>query len=74
MENCLKFSQWCIQGLSKLDIPLISMLKTTGLSKVLALKVFKTDGDEIVRVGDRADKTFKNLSKSKKSKNEKFKV
>ena len=39
----------------------------------MALKIFKTDDNEVVGVSSRIDKMFKNLSRSKKSKNKKFK-
>lgn len=39
----------------------------------MALTKLKTDINKIVRVGDRVDKIFKNLSKSKKLKNKKSK-
>ena len=51
------------------------MLKTTESSEDLALNVFRANSNEVV--GDigssKADKTFKNLSKSKKLKNDKSK-
>ena len=52
------------------------MLKTTGLFKVLIQKVFRADDNKVVGdVGSgKADETFKNLSKYKKSKNKKSKV
>ena len=50
------------------------MLKTTRSLEVLVPKSLRIDDNEVVKVGDRADKTIKNLSKSKKSKNEKSKV
>lgn len=49
------------------------MLKITRSSKVLIPKTFRIDNDKIVRVSNRGDKTFKNLSKSKKLKNKRFK-
>ena len=62
-----------ICGFSRIAAPLTSMLKTTGSSEVLAPKVFRADDDEVVGGvgGRRVDETVKNLSKSKKSKNEK---
>ena len=51
--------------------PLTSMLKRTGLSN-LAPKAFRADDDEVVGIGSRADETFKNSSKSKQAKNDKF--
>ena len=53
-------------------VPLTSMLKTTGSSEVSAPRTLGADGDEVVggAGGGRADETFKNSSKSKKSKNE----
>lgn len=52
------------------------MLKTAGSSEILASKAFKANSGKIVRVSSnaRADKVLKNLSKSKKSKNTKFKI
>lgn len=58
-------------ALYKIAILFMSMLKTTWLFK-LALKKFGTK-NEVVRVGGRADKTFKNSPKFKKSPNDKFK-
>ena len=50
------------------------MLKITKLSDDLALKMFKADGNEVVKGGGgKPDKTGKNLSKFKKLKNKKFK-
>lgn len=39
----------------------------------LALKALEIDGNKVIRDVDKTDKTFKNLSKSKKLKNEKCK-
>ena len=64
------FYQCFIQGFSRIAAPLTFILKTTGSSNS-ALKAFKADDDEVVGVGGRADETFKNLSKSKKAKNDK---
>ena len=51
------------------------MLKTTRSSEKLVLKAFRADNDEVVRGGGgKADKTMRNSSKSKKSKNEKSEV
>lgn len=51
------------------------MLKTTGLSKVLAPKAFRADNNKVVRSGSgRADETIVDLSKSKKLKITKFKI
>ena len=38
----------------------------------MALKIFKADDNKIVGVGSKVNKTFKNLSRSKKLKNKKF--
>ena len=50
------------------------MLKTTRLLKVSASKLFQAGDNKVVEVDGRADKMFRNLSKSKKSKNEKSEV
>ena len=64
-----------IQGLSRITAPLTSMLKTTGLSNDLAPKMFKADGDEVVGGGGgKVNETVKNLSKPKKSENEKSEI
>lgn len=44
----LKSSQYFIQNLSKLVTSLISILKTTGLSKISTLKAFKADNNKVV--------------------------
>ena len=49
------------------------MLKITA-STNLVLKTLRVDDDEVVEISGRANKTFRNLSKSKKSKNKKSKV
>ena len=49
------------------------MLKTTGLSDSTP-KAFRADSNEVVGVGGRTSETVKDLSKSKKSKNEKSKI
>ena len=60
------FYWWFIWGFSKIAVPLISMLKTTGLSD----SPQKDDDDEVV--GGGGDKNLsKSKSKSKKSKNAK---
>ena len=65
---------WCfIQSFSRIVVLLISFLKMTGLLD-LALKAFKADGNEVVKVGGKANKIIKDLSKSKKSKNKKSKI
>ena len=46
------------------------MLKITKLSN-LALKTFKANNNEVVKISGKAYKIFKNLSKSKKLKNKK---
>ena len=46
------------------------MFKIIG-SLDFASKAFRTDDNEVIGVGSRADETFKNLSKSKKAKNDK---
>lgn len=71
IKNCLKSSQYCIQSLSKLDIPLTTILKTNRSSKALVLKTFKADDNKVANVGNRVDKIFRNLLNSKKSKNNK---
>ena len=68
------FYQRFIQDFSRIAASLTSMLKTTRLSEVLALKFFRASDNEVVEVGGRADGTFRNLSKSKKLKNEKSEV
>ena len=69
------FYQRFIQGFSKIAAPLTLMLKTIRSSKGLASKAFRADANEIVEGGGgRVNKTVKNLSKSKKSKNEKSKI
>lgn len=55
-----------------MTVSLILILKNTGLSRLLALKVFGADKNKDIR-GDKADKTVVNLLKSKKSKNIKSK-
>ena len=67
------FYQRFIHGFKRIAAPLTSMLKTTGSSEVSAPKMFRADDDEVVGGvgGRRADETVKNLSKSKKLKNEK---
>ena len=50
------------------------MLKTTRSSEILAPKSFRAGDNKVVKVDGKADETFKNLSKSKKSKNEKSEV
>ena len=40
----------------------------------LALKMLEVDNNEVVKIGGRADEMFRNLFKSKKSKNKKSKV
>ena len=63
------FSWRFIQGLSKIDASLTSILKTTRSSEKLAPKVFKAGNDMVIRDGDgRADETVVNSSKNEKSK------
>ena len=51
------------------------MLKTTGSFDDLASKIFRADGNKVVKDGgSRVNKTVKNLSKSKKSKNKKSEI
>lgn len=50
------------------------MLKMVELLEALALKTFKANDNEVVKIDSRADKIFKNFSKFKKLKNRKFKV
>ena len=56
---------WCfIWGFSRIAAILISMLKTTGSSKKLALKTFKTNDNKVVGSnGSRANKTVRNSFK-----------
>lgn len=50
-----------MQNFNKIVVPLILMLKITGLFKVLVLKVFRADINKIVRVkSGKANKMFKN--------------
>ena len=62
------FYQRYIQGFSRIATLLTLLLKATGSSD-LALKVFRADNNEVVRVGGRANRTVVNLSKNKKSRN-----
>ena len=64
------FYQRFIQSFSRIVASLISILKITGSSDS-ALKLFRAYDDKVVRVDGRANETFKNLSKSKKTKNDK---
>ena len=74
------FHQRFIQGFNRIAAPLTSMLKTTGSSRLLAPKAFRTENNEVVRGGSRADETVvdpfnlvKKLSKVEKpQKPEKF--
>ena len=66
------FYQFFIQGFSKKTALLISILKTTGLSKQSDLRVFKAGNNEVVGNGDRANKTVVDLSKSKNKKSRKL--
>lgn len=54
----LKSSQYFIQNLSKLATSLISILKTTGLSKIPILKAFKANDNKVVssKANERAKK------------------
>ena len=45
------------------------MLKTTRSSQKSASRAFRADDNEVVEVGDRANKTVVNLSKNEKSRN-----
>ena len=60
------------QSFSRIAALLIFILKTIKLLD-LALKVFEINDNKTVGVGSRAHEIFKNLSKSKKLKNEKSK-
>lgn len=46
IKNCLKSSQRCTQGPSKLEILLTSILNTTRLFKALAPKILGADNNE----------------------------
>lgn len=59
-----------MQGFSKITASLISILKII-VSADLASKTLRVDDNEFIEIGDKADKTFENLSKSRKSKNNK---
>ena len=62
-----------IQGFSKIATLLISIFKITRSSHDLASKVFRANSNKVIRGdGGRANKTGKNSSKFKKSKNKKF--
>lgn len=51
------------------------MLKITKLFEKLATKMFRTGNDNIVRSGgNKIDKIIRNMSKSKKLKNNKSKI
>ena len=62
------FYQCFIQGFCRIAVLLISQLKATGLS-YLVPKAFKADNNEVVRIGDRANRTVVNSSKNEKSRN-----
>ena len=69
------FYQRFILGFNWIAAPLTSMLKTIGSSDDLALKAFKVDNDMVVGGGGgRVNRTIKNSSKSKKSKNNKSEI
>ena len=55
-----------IQGFSRIAALLTFLLKTTKLSKELTPKAFRANDDEVVGIGDRANKTVVNLSKNQK--------
>ena len=56
-----------IQGFSRIAVPLISMLKTTGSSGLPAPKAFRAENDEAVGGGGRVDEMVVDLSKSSNS-------
>ena len=66
----VNFYQHFIQSFSKIAILLILLLKATK-SLNLVPNVFRTNDNEVVGINGRTNITFKNLSKSKKSKNDK---
>ena len=59
-----------IRGFRKIAAPLTPILKTTGSFEVLAPRALGADNNEVVGGSDcgRVEETFKNLSKSRKSK------
>ena len=57
-----------IQDFNKITILSILLLKTTRLSN-LVLKVFKADDNEVVKIGNKINKTVINLFKNNKSRN-----
>ena len=61
------FYQRFTQGFSRIATLLTSLLKTTGLSKESAPKLFRADNNEVVEVGSRVNEIVVNLSKNKKS-------
>ena len=63
------FYRHFIQGFSKITALLTSLLKTIGSSEKLALKVFRADDNEVVKVDSRANETVVNLFQNNKSKN-----
>ena len=52
-----------IRGFSRIAAPLTSLLKTTGSSDESAPKAFRADGDEVVGVGGRVNKTVEFVQK-----------
>ena len=67
------FYQRFIWDFNRIASPLTSIFKATASSD-LAQKTFKADDDEVVGVCGRAEETFNNLFKSKKSKNDKSEI
>ena len=67
------FHRRFIWGFSRIAALLTFMLKTTGSSD-LASKAFRADGNKVVGVAGRANKTVKDSSKSKMLKNEKSEI
>lgn len=57
----LKSSQYFIQSLNKLATLLISMLITTGSSKISIPRVFRANNNKVVDSGGGADKMVKKI-------------
>ena len=66
----INFYWYFIQDFSKITIFFSSILKIFGLPNTV-LKSFGTNDNEIIQIDGKANKTFKNLYKSKKSKKKK---